>query len=171
MFLRLPISTLTDTHCPDTTLFRSNRFSWGDSAGWNLVEVDALVGAMILRQAEDALGDGVEQRLVGPTGDAARRGVDPARRPILLLRGVLVEMEAACALQVDGQFGQLLARAYRDELVERPFRTRGHVGLPPQSRPDIDRIESGAHRIIARDLLTDAALLDPPAAVPPHARK
>src|SRR3546814_11011035 len=82
---------------------------------------------MILRQAEDALGDGVEQRLVGPTGDAARRGVDPARRPILLLRGVLVEMEAACALQVDGQFGQLLARAYRDELVERPFRTRRHA--------------------------------------------
>src|SRR3546814_20856943 len=66
-------------------------------------------------------------------------------------------MEAACALQVDGQFGQLLARAYRDELVERPFRTRRHAGLHHQSRPDIDRIESGAHRIIARDLLTDAA--------------
>src|SRR3546814_8842849 len=91
MFLRLPISTLTDTHCPDTTLFRSNRVSWGGSSGWNLVEGDALVGAMILRQAEDALGDGVEQRLVGPTGDAARRGVDPARRPILLLRGVRSE--------------------------------------------------------------------------------
>src|SRR3546814_12430374 len=112
---------------------------------------------MILRQAEDALGDGVEQRLVGPTGDAARRGVDPARRPILLLRGVLVEMEAACALQVDGQFGQLLARAYRDELVERPFRTRRHAGLHHQSLPDIARIESGAPRKLSHALATSRA--------------
>src|SRR3546814_7149688 len=45
---------------------------------------------------------GVEQRLVGPTGDAARRGVDPARRPILLLRGVLVEKigRASCRERV-----------------------------------------------------------------------
>src|SRR3546814_8560658 len=36
----------------------------GGSSGGNLVEGDALVGAVILRQAEDAFGDGVEQRFV-----------------------------------------------------------------------------------------------------------
>src|SRR3546814_6604676 len=68
-----------------------NRFSWGGSSGRNLVEGNALVGTMVLRQAEDAFGDRVEQRLIRSARDAARRRVDPARRPVILGRGVLVE--------------------------------------------------------------------------------
>src|SRR3546814_18700658 len=63
----------------------------GGSSGGNLVEGDALVGAVILRQAEDAFGDGVEQRFVRSAGDAAGRCVDPARRPVVLRRGMFVE--------------------------------------------------------------------------------
>src|SRR3546814_1729498 len=87
-----------------------NRFSWGGSSGRNLVEGNALVGTMVLRQAEDAFGDRVEQRLVRSARDAARRRVDPARRPVVLGRGVLVEREGVGALQVEREFRKLLDR-------------------------------------------------------------
>ena len=123
---------------------------------------------MILRQAEDALGDRVEQRLVRPAGDPARRGVDPARRPVVLGGGVRVEREARRALQIDREFGQLLARAHRDQLVQRSLRPRRHPRLHHQPRAHVDRIEPGAHRMVARDLLPDATVLDRRTAVQPH---
>src|SRR3546814_10664023 len=83
-----------------------NRISWGGSSGGYLVEGNALVGAMVLRQAQDAFGDGVEQGLVRSAGDAAGRGVDPARRPVILGRGVRVKGETGGALKVDGQIGR-----------------------------------------------------------------
>src|SRR3546814_4086766 len=67
MIRRPPRSTRTDTLFPYTTLFRSFLGSGGD-----LIEGDALVGAMVLGQAEDLLGDGVEQHFVGAARDAAR---------------------------------------------------------------------------------------------------
>src|SRR3546814_4044400 len=91
-------------------------------------DLNALVGTMVLRQAEDAFGDRVEQRLVRSARDAARRRVDPARRPVVLGRGVLVEREGVGALQVEREFRKLLARAHGDQLVERAFGT----GRPPR---------------------------------------
>src|SRR3990167_3320755 len=98
-------------------------------SGGNLVEGHALVGAVILRQAENLFGDGVEQHLVGAAGDAAGRGVDPAVGPIILDETMRVIGKAAAALEVDRELRQLLARANRDELVERAFGPRGHSRL------------------------------------------
>src|SRR3546814_10612864 len=63
---------------------------------------------MVLGQAEDLLGDGVEQHFVGAARDAARGRVDPARRPILFLRGMVVEGEAIAPLKIDRELGELL---------------------------------------------------------------
>src|SRR3546814_15706686 len=76
-----------------------------------LIEGDALVGAMVLRKAEDALGDRVEQCFVRPARDAACRRVDPTRPPIVLGRGMFVEREGVGPLKVERQFGELRARA------------------------------------------------------------
>jgi hypothetical protein len=50
----------------------------------NLIERHALVGAVILRQTENPLGDGIEQHLVCAARDPAGGSADPARLPAVL---------------------------------------------------------------------------------------
>src|SRR3546814_1266644 len=72
------------------------------------------------------------------------------------------------ALEVDREFGQFLARAHRHELVERTFGAGFHPRLYLPHRTGGDGIERVPHRIVARDLLADAAVLDRGLAIELH---
>src|SRR3546814_12857498 len=95
MIRRPPRSTRTDTLFPYTTLFRSEGAAMFERqtprrSAWDFVERNTLVGAMVLRQFQNALGDRVKQHLVGPAGNAAGRCRQPRGRPILLAGRLLV---------------------------------------------------------------------------------
>src|SRR3546814_11260732 len=69
--------------------------------------------------------------------------------------------------EVEGRVGWLLGRADSYKLVGRTFGPRVLHRLRHQPRAAVDRIEPRAHRIVARDRLTDATVLDRGAAVQP----
>src|SRR3546814_4972494 len=80
----------------------------------------------------------------------------------------MVKGETGGALKVDGQFRQFLARPHRDQLVERALRAGRHPRLHHQPGADVDRIEPGAHCVVAGDLLADTAVLYRRTAIDPH---
>src|SRR5688572_20489411 len=70
------------------------------NSGGNLVERYALVGAVVLRKAENLLGNRVEQHLIRPASNAHGRRGEPACHPIVLDPGVGIPFKTQRSHQV-----------------------------------------------------------------------
>ena len=120
---------------------------------------------MILRQPQDLLGNRVQQHFVSTAGDPAGRCADPAFRPGILRRSLRVDGKTIGPHQVQSEFGQLLPRPDRNQLVERAFRTGLHPGFHQHHCPRRDRIQRISQGIGPCNQRAHAAIRDRRAAI------